>query len=677
MAASSESHPYLSVRLPPFGTGQLESMLVLWYASYVRAGPRERGREKEELRIAMRFGRAARDLVVVVLGLLLLASNAVAAGPAAASLLPQAVSGIHVGIPMDFCYSSTGGTCGSQYAGKLSSLVGKVDLVWGAREPTIGAGVQTYKYVDPTIDSVERGGPPDITTNTAYQYYVDAGEANWMVFQGGFNAHGQRDCSIAPDVFAADGSFDTLKVNENLAWESYTTNNNVGRIPLDIANPNVIASQLQPLEAGLAAGYNGLAVDSIQLANKFGRCGVFNQVNGSWQWTPLYSASHTYAQSVANWLQAVQSAVTSVDPSALLTMNVALPDGRDDSSVLKYANLVFDERGFTNWGGGLATDAAWTQVVQAIQAVQKNGSGILINAEVKAASDAAVPEPAVLWALSNYLLVKSDSTYTYISGLNPSPVFQRYGRFYDRPEYHISIGAPVPYPGQPTDAMFSVPGTACFGRAFSGGLVYVDPSSTQSCSIPLAGPYQLVTGNNGTRVTTAPVRGWLDLAAASGDILLGSLPSSTIVTATAATQVFQRDPKENFGKWPTFSVWSRPNGNHSRSFVQFDLTSMTGTPKSAILSCSATRRTNGPLQIHLASSRWTQTGTSWSHQPYIYPRVIAKVPSPWPGKALSADVLWAPKPGRTLSLAIVGGGNQRFSCDSIGTKSPPTLTLTF
>src|SRR5581483_11096991 len=103
------------------------------------------------------------------------------------------------------------------------------------------------------------GGPTD-ESNTAYEYYMNAGHADWLVFQGGLNSKGQHDCSIPPDIFDESGNWDTAKVNANLAWESYTTNDNIGRVPLDIGNPDVIAYQASFIRNAMQSGYDGLAV---------------------------------------------------------------------------------------------------------------------------------------------------------------------------------------------------------------------------------------------------------------------------------------------------------------------------------------------------------------------------------------------------------------------------------
>src|SRR5579862_5615485 len=108
------------------GKEYLATTRVLWYASTVRAGPLGSSVGRGGAGSAMRFGSRVWATVAVLLGSCVAAVNVEAAVPTGSSLLPQAVSGIHVGIPFDYCYSSSGGECGSQYTGNLSSLIGKV-----------------------------------------------------------------------------------------------------------------------------------------------------------------------------------------------------------------------------------------------------------------------------------------------------------------------------------------------------------------------------------------------------------------------------------------------------------------------------------------------------------------------------------------------------------------------
>jgi len=628
------------------------------------------------------MGRVIAVVLVVALGTLamslrgddhtLIAAHAAATRPA----LPNTTNGIHIAIPFDYCYSKVSANCGSTYDGQLTSLAGTVDMVWGATEPQIAPGIQTYYYIDPDIDDTVRGGVQSEASNTAYEYYVNAGDANWMVFQGGFNSQGQRDCSVAPDVFDENGQWDTAKVNANLAWESYTGRNNIGRVPLDIGNSQVINWQLGLINGALNAGYDGLAIDSVHLSNPFGRCGVFENHSGTWQWTPIYSDGNTFADELESWIRIVRTDAQTVEPGAAITINYALPAVDSPAPILPDVDLIFDERGFTNWGSAPSTDANWQSVVQAIQSVQHEGKAILINGEAPSTSDAHVTESAVLWTLANYLLVKGARTFTYISAATAQG--QHYGRFYNRPEYHIPIGSPVNRPGSHSSAMYLVPRTSCFARNYTGGLVLVDESSKQTCTIPLSQTYASVTGHSGTSITTSVVTHTFSLEPATGAILLSPGAYNTVLTATASGQADSRYPSTNYSKSTTFNAWSRGAKDTMISFLQFDMSGLRGTPSSIVLQCTVTAASSQPLHLLIASSRWAPKTLDWTDKPYVYPTpILASVTSGAVGSDLTAALSPTAKTGQPFSIAIEATGAHPFGCASTHSPSPPTLTVTF
>lgn len=92
--------------------------------------------------------------------------------------------------------------------------------------------------------------------------------------------------------------------------------------------------------------------------------------------------------------------------------------------------------------------------------------------------------------LANYLLVKNDCTYVYITGITAGQ--QDYGTFFLFPEYSIPIGSAT---GAQTK-------TECvWERTFSGGLALVNPY-TKSATVELPpGNWVDVNGNG----VTSPV----------------------------------------------------------------------------------------------------------------------------------------------------------------------------
>ena len=444
-----------------------------------------------------------------------------------ATPLPGTTNGIHIAIPFDYCYTSVSPDCRSYY-GKLSSLVGRVDLIWGATQPRVNPSIKTLYYLPFDVDAQSRGGTQDLAKNTGYEAFVSSGHADWLVFKGGVNSKGQRDCSVPPRVFDSHGNFDTLKVNQNLAWVTFSTNPQIGHIPLDITNPGVIGYEMYgaggvpgtitpSVESVLHAGYNGIAVDSMFFTNPFNRCGVFRRVHNSWHWTPLYTAKRTYQDTVTHWLAAIYKDAKKLNRKALVAVNFDAPDVTYVRPLLPYFDVVFDERALTNYGSsypsGYPADSDWQARMQIIETVERAGRGIILDNEIQGASENQLPERPILWTLANYLLVKRKHAYVYISFTNVSRTIQHYGRFYDRPEYHIPIGNSV-------DQMHQVGTSGCYARRYSGGMVFVNPTSNQTCRVNLGKPYNEVTGHAGKAITTSRVSGSIEVRPVTGLVLL-------------------------------------------------------------------------------------------------------------------------------------------------------------
>jgi hypothetical protein len=88
-----------------------------------------------------------------------------------------------------------------------------------------------------------------------------------------------------------------------------------------------------------------------------------------------------------------------------------------------------------------------------------------------------------LWVIANYLLVKNDCTYMYMSGFNDQN--QDYGRLIQFPEYMIKIG-------HPTTAMKKTQGV--WERVLSTGLTLVNPYNQKATVTLPPGRYVDVNG---------------------------------------------------------------------------------------------------------------------------------------------------------------------------------------
>jgi hypothetical protein len=294
-------------------------------------------------------------------------------------------------------------------------------------------------------------------------------------------------------------------------------------VPLDISNPAVRdwlwQNEIQP---AIALGNNSIGFDNVVLYNYTGKCGVWR--NGAW--VQLYSGNtvdSAYQAEVINWLADMYTRLHAQGTD--VAINTGFLNGPSAVAQLSpYADTILDESGFTNYGdqgNNYITDATWTSVVDEIQSVVSQGKGmVIINYEPEA--DAAITPAEVQWVLANYLLVKGSHTFTCIYG-NGGVL----GGFYDRPEYHAQIGSP-------TSAMYQVQGA--WLRSYANGLVLVNPSSSQTFTVPLpADTYQDVYGNPiGTSVTLGIHSGLLLL---NRGVPIPTLTATPLPTATTAPGV--------------------------------------------------------------------------------------------------------------------------------------------
>ena len=106
-----------------------------------------------------------------------------------------------------------------------------------------------------------------------------------------------------------------------------------------------------------------------------------------------------------------------------------------------------------------------------------------------------------LWVVANYLLVRDDCTYVWMSGFTASGQ-QDYGRILLYPEYSLAVGKPTGAATRSGDA---------WERSYEGGLALVNPSGRR-VTVPLQGQY---VDENGQQYS-----GSIVLEKTSGQILL-------------------------------------------------------------------------------------------------------------------------------------------------------------
>lgn len=262
-------------------------------------------------------------------------------------------------------------------------------------------------------------------------------------------------------------------------------------IPLDFTNPAVSNWQVQTYAIPASQhGYDAIAADNLNMENIFHACGFYR--NG--QWVQRYSGDSSDAQwraDVATWVTRMQAALHTLPHPLALIPNLGIGAvALNDSSlqqVISHVDGVLDESGFTDYGQGYVTDTAWVQYVNFIKAVQQQDKPYYIVNEYPSNP----PNNAQIeWAVASYLMAKDHLASIFISGI------QAYGTDNRYPAYSAPIGSPRGniYNGQ-----------GVYWRDYSGGLVVVNPSNTNSYTVKTsASTYADIYGNRVPQTFTLP-----------------------------------------------------------------------------------------------------------------------------------------------------------------------------
>ena len=321
---------------------------------------------------------------------------------------------------------------------QLGSETGVVDLVWGSSWATLPAGMYNTAYIPISVDNF---------TYTIKWYKTN--HPDWL-------------------EYCCD--------KKTLAYEF----KNRTHAPLDFTNPAVQAFQWANwVDAPLAAGYQGIDVDTMDLTNDWQRCGHYD-AGGTWvqQYTGNYD-DPAFRRDVLAWESASYQHVHQQSSTATMQVNVSYQFGEplaDNQQLMTTTDLLFDERGFTNWGvpPNVPTPADWQTIVTQLKYVQSKGICYMTNGE-ESGLTADISQEARLWVIGNYLLVKDNCTYMYISGYTADGA-QDYGRLITFPEYSINIGHAAG-PMKKTQGIWE--------RRFSNGLTLVNPyTSTATVTLP-------------------------------------------------------------------------------------------------------------------------------------------------------------------------------------------------
>jgi hypothetical protein len=278
-------------------------------------------------------------------------------------------------------------------------------------------------------------------------------------------------------------------------------------VPFDIANPDVLAYQRTgAVDPALDAGYQGIDFDNLELSNYSRRCGHYT---ASGTWVAQYSGKpvdSNYLHDVLAWASGTFGYVHKFSPTAVMAINFSYDSNygsQRNYDLVTHTDEVLDEGGFTNYGSkghNVTTPLEWREIVGMIRAVQSNNGCYMENGEEPGLSK-DITQAQRLWVVANYLLIRDDCTYVWMSGFTTSGA-QDYGRILLYPEYRLAIG-------KPTDSAKAVENA--WERNYSGGLALVNPSN-RSAAIPLHGNYVDENGRKYSRSIT--------LDAETGEILL-------------------------------------------------------------------------------------------------------------------------------------------------------------
>jgi len=321
---------------------------------------------------------------------------------------------------------------------QLDTETGVVDVVWGSSWATLPTGMYNSAYIPYSVD------------NFTYSVkWYKTNHPDWLEY---------------------------ICDKKHLAFEFGSRS----LAPLDFSNPAVQAFQWANwVDAPIASGYQSIAVDTMDLTNDWQRCGHYDS-NGNWvqQYTGNADDS-AFRHDVLEWESGTYHHVHRQSATATMQVNVTYHFGEplaDNQQLMTTTDLLLDERGFTNWGGppNRPTPGQWRTIVSQLHYVQSKGICYMTNGEEPALTQ-EISRKARLWVIGNYLLVKNDCTYMYMTGFTAGGG-QDYGRLINFPEYSIAIGHPI-------GAMEERQGV--WGREYSNGLTLVNPyGSTATFKLP-------------------------------------------------------------------------------------------------------------------------------------------------------------------------------------------------
>ena len=348
-----------------------------------------------------------------------------------------------------------------------SVYAGRVSFIWGASHilqpvPAVPSAYIPYSR-DPNHASV---------ANHTLAWYV-ANHPTWVVYQ--CDASGNP---LLPTTAITSTAYDFLYG---------TAPNQTIDVPLDITNPDVrtyyFNSFVLPL---IQQGWPVIALDNIGLTNHDARCGVYD-ATGKWvrQYTGVQNANDpAYVASVLSWVQSLVGQIHANNVGVV--GNLTFPANTSSllpslTQLINTVDIWIDETGFTGHQDANVNDAAWLLKFNFVRQnsgryyvpINRTTTGTTMLSPPPAGAPTATPasQSQIDWAVANYLLYRESHTLLSVTG------GEDYGYFVDAPALNVNLGTASAAPFQTSSSVWE--------RVYSGGIVLVNPSSTQSGTVTL------------------------------------------------------------------------------------------------------------------------------------------------------------------------------------------------
>lgn len=273
---------------------------------------------------------------------------------------------------------------------------------------------------------------------------------------------------------------------QTLAYD-YPSDPNHRLLPLDYTNPDVRSWYVDNfIDPVIANGYPMAAFDLVNVTNNYERAGHFD-ANGNW--VQMYEPgldNAQYRRDAEAWLAYLTDYLHAHGVSVTANINVLAfldpPPERLASAMrmIRTVDMWTNEGGFTKGEEIGLADGEWIKQFMLTRYTVSNRCLTQI-ALTRSRYLADASDQQVDYAIGNYLLTREDCSMLALTGAGD------YGSYVERPELFFDIGKPAGDPWRDSSGAWT--------RSFTGGLVYVNPSSTRTSLVSL--PSGTWTDSNG------------------------------------------------------------------------------------------------------------------------------------------------------------------------------------